>query len=86
MDKYLIVHIAFNLIGLICEFFHGHYAEERNPVLQATFLFTIWLCLIGGFLKLRILSDDYLPIRLLSVQQLQFLFWICLAMAGHALL
>ena len=86
LDKYLTIHIAFNLLGLTCEFCHGHYAEARPIILKLTMLMTIWLCITGAFLRYRILSDDHLPFKLLSVQQAQFLIWLSLAMMGHAMM
>ena len=86
LDRYLTVHIIFNLIGMTCEFFHGHYAESRPILLKGAMLMTIWLCITGGFLRYRILSDDHLPFKLLSVQQTQFLLLLALAMMGHALM
>lgn len=45
---YLDLHITLNLVGLLLTFIHGHNADERNFILQASMLVTVWLCVVGA--------------------------------------
>ncbi|MBF0106071.1 MAG: hypothetical protein HQM16_12180 [Deltaproteobacteria bacterium] len=83
---YLKIEIAFNLIGLIAAFFHGHYAEERNVILQAAFLMIICMTIIGTLLYMRFYHEEQKHLRLLRIQQYLFLTCIAFLILGHALL
>ncbi|MBF0516351.1 MAG: hypothetical protein HQK97_04405 [Nitrospirae bacterium] len=85
-QSYLKLHILLNLLGLWVLFFHGHYADERNIILQMSFLVTIWLCVVGGMMYFKRPYKFYREMKLVHSQQLMFYIWIVLIIWGHSIL
>ncbi|MEO5360560.1 MAG: hypothetical protein H7843_08935 [Nitrospirota bacterium] len=83
---YLKVHILLNLLGLWVLFFHGHYADERNIVLQMSFLVTIWLSVVGAMMYFKWPYRYYREMKLVHSQQLMFYVWIALIIWGHSII
>ncbi|MEO5356289.1 MAG: hypothetical protein H7844_03200 [Nitrospirae bacterium YQR-1] len=83
---YLDLHITLNLIGLLLTFIHGHNADERNIILQASMLVTIWLCVVGGIMQWGKTTALYNKMKLIHTQQFMFVVWILLIIIGHSIL
>jgi len=84
--RYLKIHTLFNLLGLWVVLFHGHFADERNIILQASILVTLWLMIVGMLMHYRFPSGSIRQLRLLHTQQLIFFVWIALITVGHGVL
>ncbi|MBF0457188.1 MAG: hypothetical protein HQK99_04755 [Nitrospirae bacterium] len=85
-QSYLRWHILLNLMGLWITLFHGHYAEERNVILQMSFLVTIWLSIVGAMMYFKWPYRYYREMKLVHSQQLMFYVWIVLIILGHSIL
>ncbi|MBF0465227.1 MAG: hypothetical protein HQK94_09120 [Nitrospirae bacterium] len=85
-NVYLKVHIAFNLIGLWLTLLHGHYADERNLILQMSMLVTIWLSIVGTAMYYKKPAGLYREMKLLHTQQIMFYVWVALIIIGHSLI
>ncbi len=82
--RYLKVHIMLNLAALMAVTVHGHYAEERNVLLSGCFVATVWLTIAGALMHYRVVPGMQRQLRLLHTQQVLFVVWIVLIVAGHA--
>ncbi|MBF0568257.1 MAG: hypothetical protein HQK95_05255 [Nitrospirae bacterium] len=83
---YLRWHILLNLLGLWVTLFHGHYADERNVILQMSFLVTVWLSVVGGMMYFKWPYRYYREMKLVHSQQLMFYVWIVLIILGHSII
>ncbi|MBF0554234.1 MAG: hypothetical protein HQK96_06685 [Nitrospirae bacterium] len=83
---YLKVHILLNLLGLWITLFHGHYADERNVILQMSFLVTVWLSVVGAMMYFKWPYRYYREMKLVHSQQLMFYVWIVLIIVGHSII
>jgi hypothetical protein len=85
-QTYLNLHIALNLLGLLLTFIHGHNADERNVILQASMLVTIWLSVVGAIMYWGKPAALYNKMKLIHTQQFMFVVWVLLIIIGHAIL
>ncbi|MBF0564236.1 MAG: hypothetical protein HQK89_03240 [Nitrospirae bacterium] len=84
-NGYLKLHIMFNLIALWLTLLHGHYADERNVILQMSMLVTVWLSIVGIAMYYKQPVGLYREMKLLHSQQAMFWVWVALIVIGHSL-
>lgn len=86
LDKYLYIHILFNLVGMFALFFHGHFAGQRNFVLQGGFVLMVWLTASGFILYKKYTPESKYRTSALAIQQILFILAIFMFGIGHGLL
>ncbi len=86
LNNYLQAHIMFNMLGLWCILIHGHFVDERNVILRIGVFFAFFMMVMGGVMYYRRSKDlERAPI-IHSIQQMVFLVWIVVVIAGHGML
>ena len=84
--RYLKAHITLNLLAFLALIVHGHWAEERNFVLTASFIVSVALTLEGVLMHYRMVPGMHKHLRLLHAQQTLFVVWVVLIVMGHSLI
>ncbi len=82
---YLVLHGVLNTIAFCALILHGHYAEEHNYVLQASFILTVFLILQGLIMQYKLAPGVQRQMRILHTQQALFFVWVALIIIGHAI-
>jgi len=82
---YLMLHGALNTIAFCALILHGHYSEDRNYVLQASFILTVFLILQGLVMQYRLAPGVQRQMRILHSQQALFFVWVALIIIGHSM-
>jgi len=84
--RYLRLHIFLNLLALWALLVHDYYADERNIILLASMLATLWLIVVGLMMHYHFSKIARKHLRLLHTQQFMFFVWIVLIVVGHSTL
>jgi hypothetical protein len=85
--KYLDIHMLLNLLALLTLTLHGHYApaDERNIILSASFVLTVWLVFAGILMRYNVFHSMKKQMRLIHTQQTLFVVWLILILLGHSI-
>ncbi|MEI6666957.1 MAG: hypothetical protein WCP29_02290 [Acidobacteriota bacterium] len=83
--KYLDVHIWMNEVAFVAMAVHAHYADDKNIVLTALGIVTLFLTVEGLVMHYRLIPADKKLLRLLHNQQILFVVWVLLIIIGHSM-